>query len=105
MRTPPPTRTCIACRTPRAKRELVRIVRTPQGEIVSDPTGRRPGRGAYLCADEACLELGLAGGQLARALGSAIASETRERLAGEVAEIARARHAVAQSARSAIHTR
>ena len=44
----------MACRTPRAKRDLLRVVRTPSGEVVIDPTGRLPGRGAYLCRDAAC---------------------------------------------------
>ncbi len=44
----------MACRTPRPKRELLRVVRTPLGEVVVDPTGRLPGRGAYLCRDVAC---------------------------------------------------
>ena len=49
-----PQRTCIACRTKRSKRELIRIVRTPTGEIRLDPSGRAAGRGAYICTDEAC---------------------------------------------------
>jgi predicted RNA-binding protein YlxR (DUF448 family) len=44
----------VACRTPRAKRDLLRVVRVPSGEVVVDPTGRLPGRGAYLCRDAAC---------------------------------------------------
>ena len=47
----------MACRTARGKRELVRIVRSPDGEVAIDPTGRRPGRGAYLCRDAACWDL------------------------------------------------
>ncbi len=49
-----PTRTCVACRTARQKRELLRVVRTPAGEVVVDPTGKAPGRGAYVCTDPAC---------------------------------------------------
>ena len=51
-----PQRTCIACRTVRAKRELVRIVRTPEGNVQADPTGKKSGRGAYLCRQRACWE-------------------------------------------------
>ena len=51
---PIPTRSCVACRTARPKRELVRVVRTPGGAMVLDETGRAAGRGAYLCRDAAC---------------------------------------------------
>lgn len=91
-----PTRTCIACRTIRPKRELIRIVRTPAGEIVADATGRKPGRGAYLDADAACLERGLAGGALARALEAEIPEEARARLREGVRAIARDRAPVAR---------
>jgi len=49
-----PTRTCVGCRTARPKRELVRLVRQPSGEVVVDPSGKLNGRGAYLCPDETC---------------------------------------------------
>ena|GEM_PF-917129 len=63
-----PTRTCVACRTPRQKRELLRVVRTPGGAIVLDATGRAPGRGAYVCAAAACRDAAMAKGALRRAL-------------------------------------
>jgi predicted RNA-binding protein YlxR (DUF448 family) len=84
-------RTCIACGTERAKRELVRIVRTPEGTILADATGRRSGRGAYVCADLGCLEKGLARGQLARALETTVLQEVHDRIRGELAEIIRSR--------------
>jgi predicted RNA-binding protein YlxR (DUF448 family) len=49
-----PTRTCVACRTERDKRDLVRIVRGADGTVRMDATGKASGRGAYLCADPAC---------------------------------------------------
>ncbi|MGI8608114.1 MAG: RNase P modulator RnpM [Candidatus Dormibacteria bacterium] len=49
-----PTRTCVACRTERPKRQLVRLVGTPAGTVEVDPTGKLNGRGAYLCQDPAC---------------------------------------------------
>ena len=49
-------RMCIACRTGRPKRELIRIVRGPGGKFSVDASGKSQGRGAYLCADAACLE-------------------------------------------------
>lgn len=49
-----PTRTCVACRVSDDKRGLVRIVRTPDGHVVVDPSGKANGRGAYLCATREC---------------------------------------------------
>lgn len=49
-----PLRTCIACRAVRAKRELIRVVRTPEGHICIDSTGKMNGRGAYLCRNRRC---------------------------------------------------
>ena len=51
-----PMRMCVACRTMRPKKELVRIVRTPEGEVLADTTGRMNGRGAYVCRDPECLK-------------------------------------------------
>ena len=49
-----PARTCVACRTERPKRELVRLVKGAEGAVAVDPTGKLNGRGAYLCQDLAC---------------------------------------------------
>ncbi len=51
-----PQRTCIACRTIRNKRELVRVVRTAENRVQADPTGKKAGRGAYLCRQRECWE-------------------------------------------------
>lgn len=51
-----PTRTCIGCSTSSDKRRFVRIVRTPEGHVEVDPSGKANGRGAYLCADPDCFE-------------------------------------------------
>ncbi|MGH2513330.1 MAG: RNase P modulator RnpM [Candidatus Limnocylindrales bacterium] len=75
-----PTRTCVACRTTRPKRELIRIVRTPGGDVLQDPSGRLAGRGAYVCAEGACRATALAKGALARALSRAIPIDERTRL-------------------------
>ena len=61
-------RMCVACREMKPKRELIRVVRTPEGEIVADETGRKNGRGAYLCRSEACLNKALKIRALDRAL-------------------------------------
>ena len=49
-----PVRRCIACLEMKAKRELIRVVKSPEGEISLDETGRKNGRGAYLCKDPSC---------------------------------------------------
>ena len=73
-----PQRMCVACREHDAKRGLVRVVRTPEGPVALDPTGKRNGRGAYLCHQPACWERALRGGSslLARALNTTIDDET-----------------------------
>ena len=50
-----PMRQCLGCNEHRPKRELIRVVRTPEGEVVADLTGKKNGRGAYLCPKASCL--------------------------------------------------
>jgi predicted RNA-binding protein YlxR (DUF448 family) len=64
----------------RGKRELVRLVRTRQGEVEIDITGRMEGRGAYICPRRECLEKAMAGKQLEHALKGRLNPENRERL-------------------------
>ncbi len=68
-----PIRTCAGCRTERPKREMIRVVRTPEGAVIADPTGKRAGRGVYLCPQLACWRRALRAGSLARALKADIA--------------------------------
>ncbi len=75
-----PQRTCVACRQTRAKRDLVRIVRSLSGEIEIDPTGKRPGRGAYLCRDRSCWELALKKKIVEHALQATMSTENRAAL-------------------------
>ena len=75
-----PIRTCVACGAKEGKRALVRVVRTPEGRVEVDPTGKRPGRGAYLCPRRACWEKALKKGRLERALRSPLPPEVRETL-------------------------
>ena len=51
-----PLRTCIACREMKPKGEMTRVVKNADGEIKLDPTGKLPGRGAYICSSEECLK-------------------------------------------------
>jgi len=75
-----PQRTCVACRQARPKQELLRIVRTPQGEIKVDVTGKAAGRGAYVCRRERCAEQALKQKKLARALAAPAGEEILERI-------------------------
>lgn len=82
-----PLRRCIACRQQRAKRDLLRIVRTPEGQIEIDPTGKRSGRGAYVCATHSCWEMALAQGRLGRALKCQVSAQEVAGLADTVASL------------------
>ena len=75
-----PQRTCIACRTVNAKRGLIRIVRTPTGEVALDATGKRSGRGAYLCRTRSCWDTALQKKSLEHALKTAISPEDKTAL-------------------------
>lgn len=63
-----PIRTCVSCRQAAEKAELLRIVRVPDGAVLLDPSGKSPGRGAYLCGAKECLAKALKEKRLARAL-------------------------------------
>ena len=67
-----PIRTCAGCRQERTKRDMVRIVRAPDGSIGVDQSGKRPGRGTYLCPRFDCWSRAFRDGSLARALKTAI---------------------------------
>ena len=70
-----PLRTCIVCRGKQPKRELIRIVRTPDGAIEIDPRGKRSGRGAYVCRSPDCWSAALHSGKLGHALRSEVGAE------------------------------
>jgi uncharacterized protein len=82
-----PARTCVGCRTHGGKRALLRVVRTPAGEVVLDPGQRAPGRGAYLHEDPECARTARRRRALERALRIPIPEAVWEavaaRLAGE----------------------
>jgi len=80
-----PMRMCVSCREMQPKKELVRVVRTPEGAVVLDTTGRANGRGAYLCKKSACLEKAIKSRALERALETKIEPETYETLRAQFA--------------------
>lgn len=74
----------MGCRQMRPKRELIRVVRTPEGQVVLDFTGRRAGRGAYLCPNLNCLEEAARSKRLEHALHQRCDPELMARLREEV---------------------
>lgn len=79
-----PMRLCLGCSARRPKRELVRVVRTPDGAVAVDPTGKRSGRGAYVCPDVACLEAAARKKRLEAALEAPVGDELLAALASAV---------------------
>ena len=75
-----PQRTCAVCRKVMGKKELVRLVRTPGGKVEIDTTGKKEGRGTYLCRDRACWDKIAKGKQLEHALRSEIDQGNLEEL-------------------------
>lgn len=67
-----PMRQCLGCREMKQKRELIRVVRSPEGEISLDFRGKKPGRGAYICPNEDCLKRAVKSKALERALETPI---------------------------------
>ena len=63
-----PMRMCVGCREMKPERELIRVVRSPEGELSIDPVGKKPGRGAYVCSNQACLARAIKQKQLERVL-------------------------------------
>lgn len=83
-----PMRQCIGCGGMKSKREMIRILRTTENEIVLDATGRKNGRGAYLCGNTDCLRKAVRSKGLERALKTAIPAEVYESLEKEIEKLA-----------------
>ena len=79
-----PMRMCVGCREMKEKRELIRIVRTPEGDTVLDPTGKRSGRGAYVCRQAECLRRAIRQKQLDRQLETSLTQEVTDALTAEM---------------------
>lgn len=75
---------CVGCREMKNKRELVRIVRSPQGDIDLDTTGKKPGRGAYICPEPECLKQAIKGKRLQKALEQNIPDEVLEKIREQI---------------------
>ena len=79
-----PMRMCVGCREMKEKKELIRVVRSPEGEVSLDPGGKKSGRGAYVCKNADCLKRAVRQKQLERALETRIDEAVYERLSGEI---------------------
>ena len=79
-----PMRMCVGCREMKPKKELLRIVRSPEGEVNVDRTGKASGRGAYICGSEECLGKAQKTRALERALEHNVSAEVFDRLHSEI---------------------
>jgi predicted RNA-binding protein YlxR (DUF448 family) len=79
-----PLRQCTGCREMKPKRELIRVVRSPQNEISLDFRGKAPGRGAYVCPNIDCLKKAIKSKALERAFNTKIPDEIYEQLAEQM---------------------
>ena len=79
-----PRRQCVGCRTMKDKKALVRIVKTPEGEICVDATGKKSGRGAYICPNAECLQKARKSRALERAFEAAIGPDIYEALQAQI---------------------
>ena len=79
-----PMRQCLGCREMKPKRELIRVVRSPEGEISLDFKGKANGRGAYLCPNAECLKKAVKARALERAFSAQIPEEVYEKLNQEM---------------------
>ena len=75
-----PMRQCLGCRTMKPKRELIRAVRSPDGEVSLDFGGKKPGRGAYVCHNPECLKRSIKSKALSRAFGVEIPQSVMDAL-------------------------
>ena len=87
-----PMRQCTGCREMKSKKEMIRVLKTPENEIVLDATGRKNGRGAYVCLSQECLsreclDKAIKNHGLERSLKTAVPDEVYERLKKELEDI------------------
>lgn len=81
-----PMRQCLGCNEHKAKAELLRVLRTPEGEIALDFTGKRSGRGAYICKSVSCLKKARKSGRIGRSLDCEIPEAVYDRMEKELSE-------------------
>lgn len=79
-----PMRQCVGCNEMKNKKELIRVIKTPEGEILMDATGKKNGRGAYVCKTSDCLKKAIKNKGLERSLKVQIPEEIYEKLTKEL---------------------
>ena len=79
-----PMRMCVGCRVMKPKRELLRVVRSPEGAVSIDATGRKPGRGAYVCPEKECITKAYKAHRLEKALEKQINDDVYKKLLEEM---------------------
>lgn len=84
-----PMRQCVGCQEMKSKKELLRIIKTAENEIFLDTTGKKNGRGAYLCPNQECLTLAVKTKGLERSLKTTIPKEVIENLTKEMEVVAK----------------
>lgn len=78
---------CLGCRDMKPKKELIRIVRTVQGEIITDPTGKKSGRGAYVCKNDSCIDMAVKAERLSKALDTKVNDVIALRIKEDISKI------------------
>ena len=79
-----PVRMCVGCQEMKNKKEMIRVIKTPEGTFMLDATGKKKGRGAYVCPSEECLQLARKNKGLERSFKQAIPAEVYESLEKEM---------------------
>ena len=82
-----PVRRCVGCQEMKGKKEMIRVIRTPEGDFLLDATGKKNGRGAYLCPSRECLDKARKNKGLERSFKQAIPKEVYEALEKEMEDI------------------
>ena len=85
-----PMRMCVGCREMKEKKLLIRVVRSPEGEVSLDPGGKKSGRGAYVCRNADCLKRAIKQKQLERQLDVTLPEETVQALTAAMSELTEA---------------
>lgn len=83
-----PVRKCVGCQEMKNKKEMIRVIKTPENEFLLDATGKKNGRGAYVCPKETCLALAIKNKGLERSFKQAIPAEVYENLEKEMSALA-----------------
>lgn len=82
-----PQRMCVSCRTRRDKKDLIRVTLAEDGSLTYDPTGKLPGRGAYLCKDEKCIKTELKAHRIFKGLKTGNNDEDLNKVAEEILKL------------------